>query len=144
MKEEKFSFLIDEEDITSPIIPERALLMAVLDRAYRDLDPLTEQRYHRHAIAWFRNSSKGSLLSFKYVIQHLELGYNEVKFLMDKVKLVEKIDEQNKCNSKGKEGREGISELVKGKIYKRCEKVTTIRRKRLRSNFGYYRPRLAS
>lgn len=91
---------LEDDEVCLPYIPERGLLAAVLERAFRDLNPEIDRVYRRTAISWFKASMlpKGrrgrneGLIPFWYIAQTLGLGEMELRVLLKKVEAAEKQD----------------------------------------------------
>lgn len=107
----RVTFVYEEASIH---MPERLLLMAILERAIRDLE-LTNKEDKRSAISWFKGLDiRGDCISFTSVVENLCLSDRCLKNIEYKVKLAEMVYGQNKCMQEGEESRAGNSELAKG------------------------------
>lgn len=89
MKDISLSATVDAPNAS----PETILLAAILERAYRDLEPYTEWQHKRTAIAWFlgngvRPKKEGpkAHFTFEEVKEELELSSTQVAYIMKKVK----------------------------------------------------------
>lgn len=81
--------------------PERALLAAVLERAWRDLDKRQPREQRRHAIAWFLSKEmdvkrETTGFSFCSIVDLLQLGANELNHLLEGVAKAVSEDEANR------------------------------------------------
>lgn len=79
------NYLVQDEGYVHRI-PERTLMAAVLDRAYRDLYAVVEAEVRRTAITWFladksRFKEDFSFFTFAQVAEALELSSKETAFL---------------------------------------------------------------
>lgn len=86
--------VLNAEEISSPKIPERTLLAAVLERAFRDLDwTLVNQENTREALAWFQELSncEDQIFTFKFISETLELTSQELLVIRKKVKRTEEF-----------------------------------------------------
>jgi len=74
-------------------VPEKALLLSILDRALRDL---IVGEFRGPALRWFRGKTTRSrhICKFTYLslIEYLadEIGFNEIKYIEDKVRKAER------------------------------------------------------
>jgi len=108
----RVTFVYEETEIH---MPERLLLMAILERAIRDLE-LTNKEDRRSAISWFKGIDQHQNgVSYAMVVDNLSLSDRCIKSIEYKVKIAETFyGSKNKCVQEGQEGRTGDSELVKG------------------------------
>lgn len=95
--------------LPSTYVPERGLLAAVLERAFRDLEPIVEEHVRREAVAWFLTKPPKDLdlsypskniddpnyvFGFHYIFEYLGLTSTHMKYIMEKVRLSEKHHEE--------------------------------------------------
>lgn len=95
--------------LPSTYVPERGLLAAVLERAFRDLEPIVEEHVRREAVAWFLTKPPKDLdlsepsknvedpnyvFGFHYIFEYLGLTSTHMRFIMEKVRLSEKHHEE--------------------------------------------------
>lgn len=79
-------------------MPERTLLWAVLEMAFRDLSERASQQNRRTAIAWFRSRpiNKTKLqdprYTFSETIEYLDLGERELRPIMARLYRAERYD----------------------------------------------------
>lgn len=79
-------------------VPEKFLLAALLERAFRDLYTVVDAKDRRDAINWFRATkevSSKSNFTFKDVIESLNLKQQDVAYLEMCVSQAEKVVEKN-------------------------------------------------
>ena len=85
-----YHIAVTAEEPSYPNIPERHLLAAILERAYRDaLSSTIETHLIREAIAWFLTPTTYPLelgFTFEQVAEELKLTARRMSFLMDNVK----------------------------------------------------------
>jgi len=82
---------------TSPPIPERGLLAAILWRSFADLEPHIDPKDRKAAIGWFRSSSdkiREDKFTFHEIIAYLEIGQWELKTIYSKLEEAEKFELQ--------------------------------------------------
>lgn len=114
--EELQSFLTDNQPINTPMgfhyfedpetdpisfhtQPEKLLMLAILERATRDLESHIERYYRKNAITWFRLGLQGDKytddvsFSFLQCVEALDLGLKEIQYLEQKVKDAEEFEE---------------------------------------------------
>lgn len=89
MEESEYPTLyLDEEPIVVHS-PEKVLLAAILEMAYRDLKPYVSREIKRKAIAWFKSDFAPEnfpiKFTFKQIISELELSAADIKYIDDAV-----------------------------------------------------------
>lgn len=81
-----------------PCPPERLLMLAIVERATRDLETHVERYYRKTAIKWFRDGFKGKnisregYISFVQCLEVLEFNQKELDFLKNKVHEAEQFE----------------------------------------------------
>lgn len=112
--------------------PERLLLIAVLDRATRDLELHVTRQERKEAIYWFRQGFKGipapyPAIGFFNVIEILELNASQIDFLQEKLYAAERCEIQlqkeikNQLEAKREACRAGLSSFFTGERLPICE-----------------------
>lgn len=80
--------------------PERLLMLAVLERAYRDLSPIVDPNTRRQAIRWFQASltclevKQDCRYTFTQIAEMMEFGIKEINFILEKVAEAEYYENQ--------------------------------------------------
>lgn len=73
----------------APFLPERTLAAAIVERAFRDLEPRTEDQWRRKAICWFSsyydNKPHKYFYSCKNLFELLEFSSSKIQFIKEKL-----------------------------------------------------------
>lgn len=100
MGDSKYKLFLENGD-APPTLPERGLMLAVLERACRDLSQRVEPFERRDAIRWFNAYFTGQVIedsdcryTFCQVIEVLGFGALELQFLAQKVKDAEDFEKE--------------------------------------------------
>lgn len=75
---------IDESAFDAPTSPEKLLMLAIIERALRDLQEYVEPCFRRNAITWFEDVSISLHdygFTFGYCVQTLELSKSQLDFI---------------------------------------------------------------
>jgi hypothetical protein len=105
------SHSVDREyhtDTLPPPPPERVLVVAILERAVRDLNANADAYERRRAISWFEAkgscAKKGTCKGFSFtdVVEYLELGAAELRILEKKLVAAKEVDRVLTANLKGR------------------------------------------
>lgn len=100
-----------EEDI-----PERNMLVALLERSIRDLE-LDHRLHIKASIAWFRGFSPTEGITFQYVCDYLDLTQEQINSIMIRVNLAEKyLEDPNTTRSVEKNNQRQIKHLSRRSV----------------------------
>lgn len=129
----RFSVEDDDHSDNNLWIPERTLLLAMLERSFRDLSPSAAHDDRKEAILWFRPLKPPPPIkvrfTFEKTIEILGLEGKFIAFLMHAVDRAEEYEKQrireiisgeNKHLCEGESDRAGTRALSKGKGHPGC------------------------
>jgi hypothetical protein len=81
---EKFENIKIDEEVSETYVPEKALMLAILERALMDLN-LPDTKNRRCALKWFMGESTDYIFSYKSCIETLDLTKDQIQAIQAKI-----------------------------------------------------------